>query len=569
MYSYKLVLGNDIIYPNNAYSNAESDPNIIIHEMLSIIINNFDNIHKHTTTLDIFKFINSCPYIMITQIHNGKIYPIVMGSIKLFVDNDSLGVKSDYTDTHLNLKEYNINLLISLCNRLNTSHLFSLDKQNVLHSMLIQSIYTQIVISNKCSISHYSSYHNYNMPILSSNVESTSNIEPTLNEKSTTYVKRPTPSKETHVDCNSIIFPKKSFSNDNDLTFIRKTNDKNNTCNRDNSPIPDYDQVIKQTLELLKTKDIKVNNELQSNNNELQSNNNEFNKVNESNVENWYTEDTSEGEYSICSKCLEEEEEGIEDEILNNSNIIETLSNSDYRKSEINNNNMFETNSKCVVLNTLINQMEELAKKYEKKIDKHEDNIHETDELLSQIECNKRYELKLEKMRKDELERKMSEFVGARKSYFLMKQDIIDGKLEEQNISPLFMDRYHIYKFMDDQNDLNNSNAFDIYYYVYNSIHDNDITQIDKTEIPEKYEKYIEENKNKIPSLEKLIEEYKAMGKDKITDATSALINQNIDDQDTENTEFQDMKDSIDADSYDLEEDIDTSIKRNIKLKGI
>lgn len=106
------------------------------------------------------------------------------------------------------------------------------------------------------------------------------------------------------------------------------------------------------------------------------------------------------------------------------------------------------------------NKLEELKKKHTEDTEKFAD--------LHNKLGDKRRELRKEVEREEERRRV---FQADKQAYKKMKQHISEKKLEEANISELFINKYPIFKFMDGNNLLDTPNDYIVYSSLYNEMH--------------------------------------------------------------------------------------------------
>ncbi|ARF09503.1 hypothetical protein Indivirus_1_126 [Indivirus ILV1] len=144
-------------------------------------------------------------------------------------------------------------------------------------------------------------------------------------------------------------------------------------------------------------------------------------------------------------------------------------------------------------LKKTIDELENLKKQEEEKL-KELEEINEKDTNKFSDFCDKLGDAKREYRRNKEMEEeKKKKFEANKCAYRKMRQHLIDGKITENDISPLFKKEYPIYKFMDEKDLLDKPDEYILYLNMYDELY------------PEKNEKsdYIPHNVNYLSAEEK------------------------------------------------------------------
>lgn len=177
-----------------------------------------------------------------------------------------------------------------------------------------------------------------------------------------------------------------------------------------------------------------------------------------------------------------------------------------------------------------IENIENIKKMEEDKIIEIKKKHDEEKENLVDYECEIKEKKMMERIKKDLDNQKKRIFESDKNSYFLMKKDINEGKLKEDNISVLFKQKYPIFKFMDENGDLNLDNEFEIYSELFNGLYEDQLETDDNEScyIPHnyhylseeeklKYKNFVESNKKKnIPSYDDLLMELNEIEKEEL-----------------------------------------------------
>ena len=129
----------------------------------------------------------------------------------------------------------------------------------------------------------------------------------------------------------------------------------------------------------------------------------------------------------------------------------------------------------------------------------------------------------------------------------------MNGDVKEDDIPPMFIEKYPIFKYMDERNHLDNENAINIYDTIYKTIYgsNNDV------ESETKYENY-ESLMDKLDVMEQEADEEeksKAVNNTETTDINNDTEN---------NTDNEDLQESQDDTEKDLDDDIELDDETDI-----
>jgi len=135
----------------------------------------------------------------------------------------------------------------------------------------------------------------------------------------------------------------------------------------------------------------------------------------------------------------------------------------------------------------------------------------------------------MERIKQDAEEEKKRIFQSDKRAYFMMKEDIKQGYLKEEKISVLFKQKYPVFKFMEENGDLDSDNEYDIYCSLFDELYKDEHEQLEeKHYVPhnyhylpesekEKYKKFVEKQKPiKIPSYDEILMEYNEIQKQEL-----------------------------------------------------
>jgi hypothetical protein len=144
---------------------------------------------------------------------------------------------------------------------------------------------------------------------------------------------------------------------------------------------------------------------------------------------------------------------------------------------------------------TLEQELLAMKKEYDFKLFKEKDAFVNKKLEQDNIDKEKRKEV-------DKQEQRHRQFMSNVSSYNKIKEDIVNKKLSEDKISPLFKDKYPILKCMDEDNLLSSPNAEILFYELYDELND-DTPDLSDTILDQP----LILTKNNYPSLEQLEEE--------------------------------------------------------------
>ena len=226
-----------------------------------------------------------------------------------------------------------------------------------------------------------------------------------------------------------------------------------------------------------------------------------------------------------------ENKENIKDNLNNDTKIDVSLS--------TNNNSLLDSSNVDQDLeNKLekeIERIELLKIEQEEKLAEIKDNHNKQKEDIADYVCEINAKKMMERIKLDNENQKRNIYNSDKKSYFQMKANIEVGKLKEENISPFFKQKYPIFKFMDengnldyDNDNLDYKNAYELYTELFNELYPKNIIEDNEDDnyVPhnyhyltesekKKYSKFIKKSKEKtIPSYDDLILELNDTDKD-------------------------------------------------------
>lgn len=122
----------------------------------------------------------------------------------------------------------------------------------------------------------------------------------------------------------------------------------------------------------------------------------------------------------------------------------------------------------------LLKMMNELKDKRNKEIERLEllkANIDDKDKQLSKDANKLGDEKRVYQKNKEKEDENKNIFKADKKSYYMLKQDIEDGKVSENNMSILFKNKYPIFKFMECKGLLDNDDEYVQYVSIYNELY--------------------------------------------------------------------------------------------------
>lgn len=127
-------------------------------------------------------------------------------------------------------------------------------------------------------------------------------------------------------------------------------------------------------------------------------------------------------------------------------------------------------------------------------------------------------------------------FIADKKAYFMIKMDIYTKKLEESKVSPLFQDKYVIFKYLDERGILNSDDEYVHYVTLYNELYP-EPEIIEERYVPHNLHYLSEEEQKKYEHIKNsnkdMIEEF-INGKEKLQIEPLEDILRKVDDEDNE-----------------------------------
>lgn len=158
-----------------------------------------------------------------------------------------------------------------------------------------------------------------------------------------------------------------------------------------------------------------------------------------------------------------------------------------------------------------LKSLKELQKESKKVIDKNKKEHMKIEEKLADEKLkiqDKQIDLDRQKFR---LEEKKNIFKSERDYTFKkIKTDIEEGKLSEENISPLFLNKYLVYQYMDENDFLYDENSFEIFNSLLKDLEetnslDNEVKNILPDEIHSRFNSKNINTKSKLKSLDEIL----------------------------------------------------------------
>ncbi len=118
-----------------------------------------------------------------------------------------------------------------------------------------------------------------------------------------------------------------------------------------------------------------------------------------------------------------------------------------------------------------IKQLEELKKQEQEKLDNMKDKLEEDIDNFSKYFDNLNDKKRFLRKDKDKEKERKRIFESDKRTYSLIKTDILDGKLDKNNVPTLFTSKYPIFEFMDDNNLLDTDDDYLTYLKLYNDLY--------------------------------------------------------------------------------------------------
>jgi hypothetical protein len=148
----------------------------------------------------------------------------------------------------------------------------------------------------------------------------------------------------------------------------------------------------------------------------------------------------------------------------------------------------------------MMNDLKELKKKEEEKLESLKLKVEDEDVKLSKLSDDLGDERRMFQKNKDKEDENKNIFKADKKAYYLLKQDIQDKKTTEEKISKLFKDKYPIFKFMDSRNILGTDDEYVQYVSIYNELYPKQTYDIEKY-VPHNIHYLNEEEKEKYNNI--------------------------------------------------------------------
>lgn len=177
-----------------------------------------------------------------------------------------------------------------------------------------------------------------------------------------------------------------------------------------------------------------------------------------------------------------------------------------------------------------IEKLESFKQKQEDVLLKIKDKHINEKESLINYECEINAKKMMDRINLEKEKERRNIYQSDKKSYHLIKKHIMDGLIDEENISPFFKQKYPIFKFMDQNGDIDCENDYELYTELFSDLYgdknnNSDDDDTEKCYVPHnyhylteeekaKYESFIDKNKNKIPSYDELLMELNEIEKE-------------------------------------------------------
>jgi hypothetical protein len=129
-------------------------------------------------------------------------------------------------------------------------------------------------------------------------------------------------------------------------------------------------------------------------------------------------------------------------------------------------NNSQESQENLQEMEKMMKELMEEKKRLENKLKEEKENIIDDEIYINKI-CQENGEKMLERVYKENNEERKRIFNNDLNCYYQISKDIMNNKIKEENISPLFKHKYNIFQFMEYEKLLNQEKNFDIYMNIY------------------------------------------------------------------------------------------------------
>jgi len=193
----------------------------------------------------------------------------------------------------------------------------------------------------------------------------------------------------------------------------------------------------------------------------------------------------------IVQEIIEKSSDLLETEIIPNSLLEEEIQKIRPMNSIIleKDGDLSELKEKMELLKVLKETEEKKLKELEQIKEKDSENFVK---YCEDVNDNKRLYFK----EKERAEERRNRFEANKVAYNRMKQDILNGKLSENNISCLFANEYPIYKFMDQKQLLDQPDDYITFLNIYDQMHPNNTLEKENTYVPHNIH-YLSEDEQK------------------------------------------------------------------------
>lgn len=161
----------------------------------------------------------------------------------------------------------------------------------------------------------------------------------------------------------------------------------------------------------------------------------------------------------------------------------------------------FEEEEKGDELLKMMNELKEKRNKEVERLELLKKNVDDKDKQLSKNANKLGDEKRVFQKNKEKEDENKNIFNADKKSYYMLKQDIEDGKISESKISILFKNKYPIFKFMESKNLLGSDDEYVQYVSIYNELYPQKEYDIDAY-VPHNIHYLNEEEKSKYDKIQ-------------------------------------------------------------------
>ena len=146
-----------------------------------------------------------------------------------------------------------------------------------------------------------------------------------------------------------------------------------------------------------------------------------------------------------------------------------------------------------------MNKLMELKKKEEDKLTEMKDIYDKDYKNYSKFHDDLNDQKRFMRMDRERAAEKRRVYEADKRAYFMMVNDIKEGKITEDKISPLFKNKYPIYKFMDDKGLLDEDDEYETFLRLFNELYppEDDSESSNEDWIPHNYHYLTPEEKEK------------------------------------------------------------------------